>query len=1782
MAFPGKQYSPPGVYTSTLFESPVAGGLDTFKLPVIVGEGDESLVQTDLQVVRGSSSTEDQRVVDEDAAGRSVVSISNTGVITLGSFDGLLDKIQVRHYPIVTGAGSGTTSNNRTDVSVTINGQPIVVRAVTGTTGIVQLAQAPQPGDTVRVTYFFKRTDTLITDDVSEQVPVGQATVRAVNGIFDVNSPAPSGTAVIDLHGDILNPDGSVAAAANNVLLLTIDGTAYTLTIPAKVDYTMAQIATAITALNKATLTGGTFVNQYGQSALVLRSDHSLAVGAGSANGLLGILTGQADNRTSTFYTFNGPIVDGTNGGVTTTDPAHVTVKVNNKQVIPTSVDGASRSVTLAKAPKAGSTVTIQYYFNTWQDTWDYLAHIGITSVAKCGDVPGGSAYVEDADFILQNDKILWGTAATVANGTTTAGSTAFGESQITTTLVDEQTFLAECPANVSQSGGIATENRLDFVLPIQPTLGNGRNTPLGQSLFQTVSNGRIDLPVNRPDVIWAYWGFGIDDALTRGRVEVLRVEGQVFSLALPAQVGATVYATMYYNTLTDETYTVSVLNPGVSGVGTYTVQNSGLEDVIVPTYATASKGAGLVGVTIEFPSGSELTPDVRFEVPFDTDNFTGPVEEIVTVRFEAREKSLARFTFPGAGPYEFIPNQSDHLRMTIHGTPDVPSALGLDLQAPSLVALHPGGYFGCLVSDEIIYEGGVATNPGAGYDLAAETFDLELDGVDIPVKTKTLGGATIIDVVRAINLAAGGLTNVCQAVGLGVSTAKVDVAVEPLVGMTTAAYNDFFKDWTIVFGNTTAQAAIRGLSRTVTGYVASSGLLTFTPVLPATTTAADVFYLYKGDRRAALVGKTKFNSPVTLAANKFDKLNFRYTGDISTNTADLTADLGDGPFATAADLAIEVAAKMAVVVAVKVGVTPALAGLVVECVANAEDQLEFRLQLPGVDSVGFLQFISGVAAVDFCVLAGIDAAANASGQTALIQGPVAWFRTNAGTNDKLYDRLLIRNRILPGSGAVVSPGFENASRVEAVKVKSTNVHAGLTVGMTSPSGYMATVHPATLTSQIGFSGGQKVLTFEPIITFFDGTGAHSANNTCNFELDGNPVAVTFADPGGLGTVFELGPAAGTSNGTILDTIIDAIAAIPRAPFGNAAAVFAARLVFQHGAGIYLSSGRTDTLSKVSITGGSAVSLLGFVAGQTALRSTTTPKEIAAALMSNAESTLSTWMLTPSAADVGSFANPGVTSFGIATTVFDDTGAEFLYIQDLPTNAANLGTASNISVQDTTGDIANALRFTTGLGALSGDGGVGDVAVNGFFVKSNVVGGSGSIDTSILSAFGVGGQDGTVGQTYRDLVTGLTFTVLPRGWATNKVGPWVAYPTGATATFLINVSKTFTTNANLPNNAIPGLELTVANTFGASAGDTGIVTTYERGGNEPANGDVYYVTYVYTKQDFATQFYSKMSSIEKAFGSAVPDNPVSLAAYLAILNGAVVVGIKQVQRAEGENQASITTYRDAITELEGVLPGQVQPDIITLMRADSTDLYTFLKKSCEIQSSIRYRAERTAIIGTTAGTTPAGAMSLAQTMGSTRVRLVYPDMATLNIQDALGNIKEYLVDGPYLAAALTGSIVSPNVDVATPWTGRRLVGFTQLARQLDAVQANQVATKGVTILQDQPPFIKVRHGLTTDMTNILTKLPTIVMIADEVQRQARSVLEVFIGLKFLPGILSQIEGRLSMMMKALVSAQIITAYTGIKASVSADDPTVAEVEAFYSPVFPLLYIVLTFHLRSSL
>jgi hypothetical protein len=92
----------------------------------------------------------------------------------------------------------------------------------------------------------------------------------------------------------------------------------------------------------------------------------------------------------------------------------------------------------------------------------------------------------------------------------------------------------------------------------------------------------------------------------------------------------------------------------------------------------------------------------------------------------------------------------------------------------------------------------------------------------------------------------------------------------------------------------------------------------------------------------------------------------------------------------------------------------------------------------------------------------------------------------------------------------------------------------------------------------------------------------------------------------------------------------------------------------------------------------------------------------------------------------------------------------------------------------------------------------------------------------------------------------------------------------------------------------------------------------------------------------------------------------------------------------------------------------------------------------------------------------------------------------------------------------------------------------------------------------------------------------VIQIADAVHLRARNLLNGYIGEKYLPSIVGQIEGRVNQMFKDLVKQQIIDSYTGLSVSRDPEDPTGLLVEVFYKPIFPLLYIQFTFNLRSSI
>ena len=427
---------------------------------------------------------------------------------------------------------------------------------------------------------------------------------------------------------------------------------------------------------------------------------------------------------------------------------------------------------------------------------------------------------------------------------------------------------------------------------------------------------------------------------------------------------------------------------------------------------------------------------------------------------------------------------------------------------------------------------------------------------------------------------------------------------------------------------------------------------------------------------------------------------------------------------------------------------------------------------------------------------------------------------------------------------------------------------------------------------------------------------------------------------------------------------------------------------------------------------------------------------------------------------------------------------------------------------------------------------------------------------------------GRVGRTFYNKFTGVRFTIADSG----------LYAAGDEVVIDVTSNPDYSTGTDFILD-LPGIKLQVLNTLDCGSGDTAIVKTFAKEGPEPKIGEFYYVSYKYSKEDYSPKVFTKIKAIEAEYGNISIKNKLSLAAYLAFLNGATAVGFKQVLKSPGKDDSSGVAYINGIVELEKKIEGVYNADLIVPLTTLG-DVQAFAKAHVEKMSSERFQGERMTFLGCSLGTSPVKAQQLAKGLSSSRVVLLYPDGVVLGILDEMGMENEYLVDGSMLAAALAGKVVSPQYDEATDMTRKELVGFKRLSRVLDSVEANQTAVAGVTILEDLRPSIRIRQWFTTDMASVLTRTPYVTQVIDKVQKDCRASLDSFIGKKNLPSLLPDMKANLANVLQSLVQSQLVSEFSGVDVQVSPLDPTIILAEAFYKPVFSVAWVRVTLNVKA--
>ena len=150
-----------------------------------------------------------------------------------------------------------------------------------------------------------------------------------------------------------------------------------------------------------------------------------------------------------------------------------------------------------------------------------------------------------------------------------------------------------------------------------------------------------------------------------------------------------------------------------------------------------------------------------------------------------------------------------------------------------------------------------------------------------------------------------------------------------------------------------------------------------------------------------------------------------------------------------------------------------------------------------------------------------------------------------------------------------------------------------------------------------------------------------------------------------------------------------------------------------------------------------------------------------------------------------------------------------------------------------------------------------------------------------------------------------------------------------------------------------------------------------------------------------------------------------------------------------------------------------------------------------------------------------GIMESCEGYGNERVVYVVPGRAIKSITSAnTGKTYDRPLPGCYLAVAV--ACLGLGNDPAEPITNKAIAGFSYLPDTYTDNELNNMAAKGACLLFMRGNNIIVRHGITTDPSDVNTYEITSIQIKDYVIEAVRSACKQYIGRKNVASVVSDI------------------------------------------------------------
>lgn len=362
-------------------------------------------------------------------------------------------------------------------------------------------------------------------------------------------------------------------------------------------------------------------------------------------------------------------------------------------------------------------------------------------------------------------------------------------------------------------------------------------------------------------------------------------------------------------------------------------------------------------------------------------------------------------------------------------------------------------------------------------------------------------------------------------------------------------------------------------------------------------------------------------------------------------------------------------------------------------------------------------------------------------------------------------------------------------------------------------------------------------------------------------------------------------------------------------------------------------------------------------------------------------------------------------------------------------------------------------------------------------------------------------------------------------------------------------------------------------------------------------GTVVFITYNYTDPTyFDPKHFDSYEDVKDAYGeplnTAVADpsdvdyqyvvSPLSLAAMLAFQNGATELWLGAAAPPTGDTDAALSTSRRSnLAAAYTKLATNAQITVIVALTdgigtADAGGALTDLKTALTTAANDDYFRFGVTGFDPDVDTAPDTLLNTAGA-ASKRMMLAYASPSGLLMYSGTGNAT-FPIGHQYLAAAYAGRMAALPVQEAL--TKQVMAGFSGVAgTPLSNSLKNQYAAAGVAISEiDRFSRLVVRHGVTTDPTNVNTREAAVVRAKDAMVTALQDGMDTsgLIGSPINDDLLLSVKSAVSGILDTATADDVIVSYTGLAVRQTSIDPSVVEVKFAYRPAYPLNYIVISF------